>query len=85
MVDADAPTSASLASAICWGDSPRDTSCLIKPMARSNSASPRSTPVRDSRSSASASACALTAEYSHLHFLEQWYLRSLHPLQQRGH
>ena len=85
MVDGDAPTSAALASAICSGDSPRATSDLISSMARSNSASPRSTPILDSRSSASASACALAAEYSHLHFLEQWYLRNLHPLQQRGH
>ena len=85
MVDADAPISAALASAICSGDSPRATSDLISSMARSNSASPRSTPILDSRSSASASACALAAEYSHLHLLEQWYLRNLHPLQQCGH
>lgn len=60
-----------LPSAICWGDSPRATSYLIRPIMRSNSASPRSTPILDSRSSASASACALAAEYSQRHLLEQ--------------
>lgn len=52
-------TSPALASAICSGDSPRATSDLIRPIMRSNSASSRSTPILDSRSSASASACAL--------------------------
>ena len=51
-------TSPALASAICSGDSPRATSDLIRPIMRSNSASSRSTPILDSRSSASASACA---------------------------
>ena len=85
MVEGEAPIWPALPSAICWGDSPRAMSSLMIPMMRSNSASPRSTPARDSRSSASASACALAAEYSHLHLLEQRYRRSLHPLQQRGH
>ena len=49
-------TSPALASAICSGDSPRATSDLIRPIMRSNSASSRSTPILDSRSSASASA-----------------------------
>ena len=85
MVDGEALTSAALASAICSGDSPRATSDLIRPITYSNSASSRSMPILDSRSSASASACALAAEYSQRHGRPQWYLRNLHPLQQRGH
>ncbi len=85
MVDGEALTSAALASAICSGDSPRATSDLIRPIMYSNSASSRSTPILDSRSSASASACALAAEYSQRHGRPQWYLRNLHPLQQCGH
>ena len=54
MVDGEALTSAALASAICSGDSPRATSDLIRPVMYSNSASSRSTPILDSRSSASA-------------------------------
>ncbi len=78
MVDGEALTSAALASAICSGDSPRATSDLIRPIMYSNSASSRSTPILDSRSSASASACALAAEYSQRHGRPQWYLRNLH-------
>lgn len=58
-------TSPALASAICSGDSPRATSDLIRPIMRSNSASSRSTPILDSRSSASASACALARPPRH--------------------
>lgn len=85
MVEGDAFTCPALASAICWGESPRATSCLISPMAYSSSASVRSTPALDSRSSASARAWALAAEYSHLHLLEQRRRRLLHPLRQCGH
>lgn len=85
MVEGDAFTSPALPSATCCGDSPRDTSYLIRPMTYSNSASVRSTPILDSRSSASARDWALAAEYSHPHLLEQRRRRLLHPLQQCGH
>ena len=71
MVEGEAPIWPALPSAICWGDSPRATSHLISPIAYSNPASSRSTPILDSRSSASASACARAAEYSHRHLLER--------------
>ena len=84
MVDADTRNCAALEAAICAGDSPRATSPLMAAIISSNSASPRSTPMRDADNSSSAIACALAAEYSHRHALEQWYRLSLHPLQHRG-
>ena len=84
MVDADTRNCAALEAAICAGDSPRATSPLMAAIISSNSASPRSTPMRDADNPSSAIACALAAEYSHRHALEQRHRLSLHPLQHRG-
>ncbi len=70
---------------ICSGDRPRARSVCTAATIRPNSSSERLTPRRASASSPLASPCALAAEYSHLHGMEQWYLRLLHPLQTHGH
>ena len=83
MVDFDTPSDG-LVAAICSGDSPRARSERIASSFIAMLDSVSSTPLRASRSSSSASACALAARYTALGFLEQPHLLLLQPLQTRG-